>query len=72
MSGPPTTLDEWLTISEKVTHAPNQFGNFLINNVTGNGSDMWNQLQNSPLGFGGVWANGSELTIDSPPEYKGD
>ena len=31
---------------------------------------MWNQLQNWPLGFGGVWASGKTLTIDSPQNVK--
>jgi multiple sugar transport system substrate-binding protein len=67
---PPTTLDEWIEASQKVTSPPKKFGNFLINNVTGNGSDMWNQLQNFPLGFGGVWAKDKTLMIDSPENIK--
>ncbi len=64
-SAPPATLDEWVAVSKKVTHAPNQFGTFLINNAAA-AADWWNQLQNWPLGFGGVWAKGKTLTINSP------
>jgi multiple sugar transport system substrate-binding protein len=67
---PPSTLDEWLEAAQKITSPPKKFANFLINNVTGNGSDMWNQLQNFPLAFGGVWAKGKQLTINSPENIK--
>ncbi len=68
-SKPPATLDEWLTISKKVTHAPRQFGTNLINTASA-AADWWNQLQNFPLGFGGVWAKGKTLTINSPQNVK--
>jgi multiple sugar transport system substrate-binding protein len=64
-AAPPTTLDEWLTITKKVTRPPHQFGVALINNVAA-AAEWWNQLQNWPLGFGGVWAKGKTLTINSP------
>jgi len=63
-SAPPATLDEWLTVTEKVTKAPTQFGVNLINNAAA-AADWWNQLQNWPLGFGGAWAKGKTLTINS-------
>jgi multiple sugar transport system substrate-binding protein len=68
-SAPPTTPDEWLTMTEKLTHAPKQYGTLLINTAAA-AADMWNQLQNWPLGFGGVWADGKNLTIDSPANVK--
>jgi multiple sugar transport system substrate-binding protein len=65
----PTTPDEWLTMTEKLTHPPKQYGTLLINTAAA-AADMWNQLQNWPLGFGGVWAKGKTLTIDSPENVK--
>ncbi len=65
----PTTPDEWLTMTEKLTHPPKQYGTLLINTAAA-AADMWNQLQNWPLGFGGVWASGKTLTIDSPQNVK--
>ena len=65
----PTTPDEWLTMTEKLTHPPKQYGTLLINTAAA-AADMWNQLQNWPLGFGGVWAKGKTLTIDSPQNVK--
>jgi multiple sugar transport system substrate-binding protein len=69
ISSPPTTPDEWLTMTQKLTHAPKQYGTLLINTAAA-AADMWNQLQNWPLGFGGVWADGKKLTIDSPANVK--
>src|ERR1700729_737575 len=65
----PPTPDEWLTMTEKLTHPPKQYGTLLINTAAA-AADMWNQLQNWPLGFGGVWASGKTLTIDSPQNVK--
>jgi multiple sugar transport system substrate-binding protein len=66
---PPTTLDEWLNISTKLTHAPQQYGMNLLNSVA-DGADWWNQLQNFPLAYGGVWASGKELKFTSEPVIK--
>jgi ABC-type glycerol-3-phosphate transport system substrate-binding protein len=65
-SDPPTTLDEWLSVSEALTHSPNQFGNALLNDVA-DGADWWNQLQNFPLAYGGAWATGKTLQFTSAP-----
>ena len=40
-------------------------------NVVADSSPWWNQLQNFCLPFGGVWAKGTELTIDSPENIQG-
>lgn len=64
LSGPPTTLDEWLTVTKKTTQPPNLFGNNLLN-TTAAGADWWNQLQNWPLAYDGAWARGKTLTINS-------
>jgi multiple sugar transport system substrate-binding protein len=66
---PPTTPDEWLEMTKKLTHAPKQYGTLLVNTAAA-AADMWNGLQNWPLGFGGVWADGKTLTIDSPANVK--
>src|ERR1700761_6675558 len=63
---PPTTLDEWLSASEKLTDSPNTFGVALLNSVA-DGADWWNQLQNFPLAYGGAWAKGKTLTFTSEP-----
>jgi ABC-type glycerol-3-phosphate transport system substrate-binding protein len=63
---PPTTPAEWLDYTSKLTiPAQHQYGNFMVNTAAA-ASDWWNALQNYPLGFGGAWANGKTLTIDSP------
>ena len=67
---PPTTLDEWLSVSTKLTHAPNQYGMNLLNAVA-DGADWWNQLQNFPLAYGGAWAKGKTLQFTSDPVIKG-
>ena len=65
-SSPPTTLDEWLAMSQALTHSPNQFGMALLNSVA-DGADWWNQLQNFPLAYGGAWATGKTLQFTSAP-----
>ncbi len=62
-SGPPETAEAWLEMTKKLTHG-NQYGTLLINDAAA-GNDSWNTLQNFPLGFGGAWAKGRNLTIDS-------
>jgi multiple sugar transport system substrate-binding protein len=63
---PPTTLDEWLSNAQALTHSPNQFGVALFNSVA-DGADWWNQLQNFPLAYGGAWAKGKTLQLTSAP-----
>ena len=46
------------------------FGIALLNQLS-DGSDWWNQSQNFALPYGGVWATGHTLTIDSPENIKG-
>ena len=67
---PPTTPDEFLSVTEAVSKPPNVFGIALLNTVAA-ASDWWNQLQNFCLPYGGVWAKGNTLTIDSPENVKG-
>ena len=62
-SGPPESAGAWLEMTKKLTHG-NQYGTLLINDAAA-AADSWNTLQNFPLGFGGVWASGRNLTIDS-------
>jgi multiple sugar transport system substrate-binding protein len=63
---PPTTLEEWLSSAQALTHSPNQFGVALLNSVA-DGADWWNQLQNFPLAYGGAWAKGKTLQFTSAP-----
>jgi multiple sugar transport system substrate-binding protein len=67
---PPTSLDTWVDTVKACTKAPNQFGLSLINTVAAQ-ADWWNQLQNFCLPYGGVWAKGTTLTIDSPANVQG-
>jgi len=67
---PPTTEDEWLAAVQAVSKPPNYFGTNLLNQVA-DGSGWWNALQNFCLPYGGVWATGTELTIDSPANIQG-
>jgi len=67
-SGPPETAEAWLEMTKKLTHG-NQYGTLLINDAAA-GNDSWNTLQNFPLGFGGEWAKGRNLTIDSKENIK--
>jgi multiple sugar transport system substrate-binding protein len=68
---PPTTIDEWVAVEKAITKAPKQFGGGLLNTIGSGAADWWNQLQNFCLPYGGVWAKGNTLTIDSPANVKG-
>jgi ABC-type glycerol-3-phosphate transport system substrate-binding protein len=62
---PPTTPTEWLDYTTKLTiPSQHQYGNYNVNTAAA-ASDWWNALQNYPLGWGGAWASGKKLTIDS-------
>ena len=67
---PPTTPDEWLAAVTAMSKPPNYFGTNLLN-LASDGSDWWNALQNFCLPYGGSWATGTTLTIDSPANIKG-
>lgn len=64
ISAPPSTLADWLSVTQKISQPPTQFGNFMLN-TTAAGADWWNQLQNWPLAYDGAWARGKNLTINS-------
>jgi len=68
-SGPPTTLNQWLSMTKALTKPPKQYGMSLINNAAA-ASDWWNQLQNFTLAYGGVWAKGKTLMINSPQNVQ--
>ena len=68
-SGPPTTLDQWLSMTKAVTKPPAQYGNDLLN-VVADGAQWWNQFQNFCLLYDGVWAKGKTFTINSPQNVK--
>lgn len=68
--GPPTGIQEWLTLSQQITKPPQVYANFLINTVAA-GADWWNQLQNWTLAYDGVWAEGKTLKLNSAANVKG-
>jgi ABC-type glycerol-3-phosphate transport system substrate-binding protein len=70
ISHPPENLDEWLANTKTLTHRPQQFGTALFSTVA-SGLNWFNQLQNFPLAYGGVWAKGKTLMLESEPVIKG-
>ncbi len=66
----PTTPGELLDAVTATTKPPHQYGIALLNQLS-DGSGWWNQSQNFALPYGGVWATGHALTIDSPANIKG-
>ncbi len=66
----PTTADEWVDVTGKLTHRPDQFGIALTNKLS-DGGEWWFQLQNFCLPYGGVWANGKTPMANSAETIKG-
>lgn len=67
---PPTTTDEWVETTGKLTKRPDQFGIALINSIA-DGGEWWFQLQNFCLPFDGMWAQGKTPLANSPETVKG-
>lgn len=67
---PPTTADEWVDTTAKLTHRPDQFGIALTNKLS-DGGEWWFQLQNFCLPYGGMWADGKTPLANSPETVKG-
>jgi multiple sugar transport system substrate-binding protein len=67
---PPTTQDEWVETTKKLTHRPDQFGIALTNNIS-DGGEWWFQLQNFCLPYDGKWAEGKTPLANSPETVKG-
>jgi ABC-type glycerol-3-phosphate transport system substrate-binding protein len=67
---PPTTADEWVETTGKLTKRPDQFGIALINTIA-DGGEWWFQLQNFCLPFDGMWAKGKTPLANSPETVKG-
>lgn len=67
---PPTTTDEWVATTAKLTKRPDQFGIALINTIA-DGGEWWFQLQNFCLPFDGMWAKGKTPLANSPEVVKG-
>jgi ABC-type glycerol-3-phosphate transport system substrate-binding protein len=67
---PPTTADEWVEATGKLTKRPDQFGIALINTIA-DGGEWWFQLQNFCLPFDGKWAEGKTPLANSPETVKG-
>ena len=67
---PPTSQDEWVATTAKLTHRPDQFGIALTNNIS-DGGEWWFQLQNFCLPYDGKWAEGKTPLANSPETVKG-
>jgi ABC-type glycerol-3-phosphate transport system substrate-binding protein len=67
---PPTTPDEWVSVTAKLTRRPQQFGMALTNTLA-DGEQWWIELQNFCLPFDGVWARGKQPMVTSDPVLKG-
>jgi ABC-type glycerol-3-phosphate transport system substrate-binding protein len=67
---PPTTADEWVETTGKLTKRPDQFGIALLNTIA-DGGEWWFQLQNFCLPFDGKWAEGKTPLANSPETVKG-
>jgi ABC-type glycerol-3-phosphate transport system substrate-binding protein len=67
---PPTSADEWVETTAKLTKRPDQFGIALTNTIA-DGGEWWFQLQNFCLPFDGKWAEGKTPLANSPETVKG-
>ena len=67
---PPTSADEWVDTTAKLTKRPDQFGIALTNTIA-DGGEWWFQLQNFCLPFDGKWADGKTPLANSPETVKG-
>lgn len=65
----PTTPEELLTAAEEITAATGNPG-FAGRHLTGELQPWWNDFASWPCGFGGGWASGDQLSIDSPENIK--
>jgi len=67
---PPSTPEEWVAVTKKLTHRPDQFGIALTNTIA-DGGEWWFQLQNFCLPYDGMWAKGKTPLANSPETIKG-
>jgi multiple sugar transport system substrate-binding protein len=70
-SAPPSTMDEWLAMTEKLTiPSKQQYGQAMITQASAS-ADAWLPAQNFVLAYGGAFADGKTLTIDSKENIAG-
>ena len=66
----PTTIDEWVEVSKKLTKRPDQFGLFSPH-VSSEPESTWFTLQQWAVLFDGVWAQGKTPMVNSEPVIQG-
>ncbi len=62
----PTTVDEWLDVSRRLTHRPEQFG-MHSSHLIAEPESYWFQLQEWAMPYDGVWAEGKTPMVTSEP-----
>lgn len=65
----PTTVEDWLTVSTKLTDRPNMFGMFSPHLLSEPG-DFWFTLQDWATPFDGTWATGKTPNLTTDPIIK--
>jgi ABC-type glycerol-3-phosphate transport system substrate-binding protein len=65
----PTTVDDWLALSTKLTNRPNQFGMTSPHLVSAD-EDFWFTLQEWACAYNGLWAQGKTPLLTSDPIIK--
>lgn len=63
---PPTTVDEWLEVSRRLTKRPTQFG-MHSSHLVAEPESFWFQLQEWAMPYDGVWAQGKTPMVTSEP-----
>ncbi|MBW7882993.1 MAG: extracellular solute-binding protein [Caldilineaceae bacterium] len=67
---PPTTIDEWVAATEKLTDRPDQFGIFSPH-LMSEPESFWFILQEWALPYDGVWAKEQTPLVNSPEIVNG-
>ena len=63
ITSPPTTIDEWIDASRRLTHRPDRFGMYSAQS----GPGFWFWLQDWVNAYDGVWAKGKTPMVTSQP-----
>ena len=63
---PPTTIEEWIDVSTRLTERPNQFGIF-SDHLLSEAESFWFTLQEWAMPYDGVWAKGLEPQVTTEP-----
>jgi ABC-type glycerol-3-phosphate transport system substrate-binding protein len=70
IKAPPRTPEEWVEVTRKTTHRPNQFGMYLPNTMA-DAEWWWGTMQSFVLPYGGTWAEGNKPLLTSLPVVQG-